>query len=98
MAATSNNDQSLQEALPCKLMIDWYPRTVPSASYKTEGKVWPIIGILRYGSIEKSDDDLQSHKNNTNKYKKQLNKLLNKVGMAVQKSKQTRVARITPLK
>ena len=46
MVATPNKDQSLQDALPCKLMLDWYPRTVPSASYKTKGKVWPIIGIL----------------------------------------------------
>ena len=29
-------------------MLDWYPRTIPSMSYKTRGKVWPIVGILRY--------------------------------------------------
>ena len=45
---TPNKDQSLQETLICELMLDWYPRTVPSASYKTRGKVWPIVGILRY--------------------------------------------------
>ena len=44
---TPNKDQSLQETLICELMLDWYPRTVPSASYKTRGKVWPIVGILR---------------------------------------------------
>ena len=47
--ATPNKDQSLQlqEALFCELMLDWYPSTIPSASYKTKGKVWPIVGILR---------------------------------------------------
>ena len=44
---TPNKDQSLQETLICELMFDWYPRTVASASYKTRGKVWPILGILR---------------------------------------------------
>ena len=48
MAATPNKDQSLEDAPPCKLMLDWCPRTVPSVSYKAKGKVWPIIGILHY--------------------------------------------------
>ena len=48
MLATPNKDQSLQEALICELILDLYPRTVPSASYKKKGKVWPIVGFLRY--------------------------------------------------
>ena len=34
-----------------KLVLELCPKTVPGSSYKTRGKVWPIVGSLRYTCI-----------------------------------------------
>ena len=56
VVVTPDKDQSIQEALLCKLVLELFPKTVPGSSYKTlvRGKVRPILnlhGILCYIQI-----------------------------------------------
>ena len=48
MLVTPHKDQSIHEALLCRLVLELCSKTVPSTSYKTRDKVWPIVGILCY--------------------------------------------------
>ena len=40
---------TLEEAVPCELVLESYLGTIPNTSYKQRGKVWPIYDSLRFG-------------------------------------------------